>query len=112
MDHLDFEQVRKDSFFLLQLSVCALFGNASIFEYNNFINFTYRTEPMGNHQYCASLCQAIQGSHDLCFGFDIQAGGWLIHDDDWCITQYGAGDSYTLPLSSRKVFPLINYSLI
>ena len=85
-----------------QFFVGALFGHSTGVDDDDAVGVTNSAEAVRNDEGSATGSQAFQGLLYQRFGFVIERGGWLIHNQDFGLVQEHARDGDALALPSRE----------
>jgi len=82
--------------------VRALFDDATLIEDDDFVSFEDGVEAMGDGDDRPSLHESARGFFEQRFGLGVEAGGWLIKDEDGGVFQEGTSEGETLCLSAAE----------
>lgn len=77
-----------------------LFGDAAVFEDDDFVGIADGFQAMGDDD--AALNQGVDGFLHFHFVFRVEGGGRFVQQDDGSLFQDGAGDGETLFLSAGE----------
>ena len=81
----------------------SLLGHLSVLNDNQLIGIAEGGESVGDHNGGLSTGENAEGVLNQLFGFGIHGRGGFVQNQDLGITENGAGDGDSLPLSARKI---------
>ena len=88
-----------------QLLMCALLGDAAIFQHNDLIGICHGGQAMGNHQHGAPFGCAFQRALYLALGFGVEGAGGLVEQQQRRVFQQGARNAHALFFPARQFQP-------
>ncbi len=70
-----------------QLVMAALLDDLAMVEHHDHVSHAHRREPMGDQQDCSTGGEFFNSFEDVVLGASVECCGWLIKDDQRCVSK-------------------------